>query len=50
MMSLLQSLINMIFTRLLEFQKAEIIQEAIKLYCRECSEELEYEILLLNKF
>ena len=27
----------------LEFQKEEIIQEAIKLYCRECSEELEYE-------
>ena len=26
----------------LEFQKEEIIQEAIKLYCRECSEELEY--------
>ena len=46
-MSLLQSLINTIFTRLnegkLEFQKEEIIQEAIKLYCRECSEELEYE-------
>ena len=29
----------------LEFQKAEIIQETIKLYCRECSEELALVIL-----